>query len=83
MTGSPSGGKTGAWALQVSWVYCAEAGARPGGGSGPLFQEVAWEGSHQDGACWSTKMADGGQPSRGWAWEEWTGLVRGGEPWYS
>lgn len=31
----------------------------------------------------STKMADSGQPSRGWAWEEWTGLVRGDEPWYS
>lgn len=31
----------------------------------------------------ATKMADGGQPSRGQAWEEWPGLVRGVEPWYS
>lgn len=38
--GSPSSGKTGALAFQVSWIP-AEARARPGAGSSPLFREAA------------------------------------------
>ena len=57
-TGSPSGGKPGLGLFRFPG-YCAEAGARPGGGSSPLFKEATWEESHQDGRRWSAQQRVG------------------------
>lgn len=72
--GLPTVERQGLWLFRFPG-YCAEARAR-------LERAVALY-SERLSRRGATKMADGGQPSRGQTWEEWPGLVRGVEPWYS